>query len=296
MKRIKGQDVNLFIDEAVVAGSTSCTFTLTANTADAASKTDPGDGMWDNPEFQNYSWQMGNESFVTSAAGLQTLLQKVISGDAEVGVRFQVGMDVSFTGRAIITQLQVSASNGDKAQLSLSLEGCTPLASDDGMIDVVKQKTTPIKGKTMMLAMQTGSEYHTLAASTSHTLNVSVQTAEVTTKDDNDMGTYKEITGKSVSLSTENLVTVKERPTQVTGVTFSELMAKAMEGETVKLAFGYYSASLGKEAGNDADWGAANTVLLSGDFVCTSLSANGANKENATYSAEFSGKGMPTLA
>ena len=296
MERIKGQDVNLFIDEAVVAGSTSCTFTLSANTADAASKTDPGDGMWDNPEFQNYSWQMGNESFVTSAAGLQTLLQKVISGDAKVGVHFQVGADVSFSGTAIITQLQVSASNGDKAQLSLSLEGCTPLESEAGLIDLVQQKTTPIKGKAMMLAMQTDTAYHTFAASTSHTLTVSVQTAEVTTKDDNDMGTYKEITGKSVSLSTENLVTVKNRPSQVTGVTFSELMAKAMEGETVKLAFGYYSASIGKEAGSDADWGSANTVLLSGDFVCTSLSANGANKENSTYSAEFSGKGMPTLA
>jgi predicted secreted protein len=295
MKRIKGQDVNLFIDGAVVAGSTSCTFTLSANTADAASKTDPGDGMWDNPEFQNYNWQMGNESFVANVAGLQTLLQKVINGNAEVDVHFQVGDDVSMAGRAIITQLQVSAPNGEKVTLSLSLEGCTPLSGNAGQMDVAKAKISPIKGKAMMLAMQISSNYHTFAASTSHSLTVSVQTAETTTKDDNDMGTYKEATGKSVSLSTENLMTVKGSPSQVTGITFADMMAKMMAGETLKLAFGYYGTSIGAEAGADADWSAAETVLLSGDFVCTNLSANGANKENATYSAEFGGKGMPTV-
>ena len=293
IKRLKGQDVTLFIDDAIVAGSTSCSLTLTANTADAASKSDPGDGMWDNPEFQNYDWQMSNESYVVDIASLATLLNKVVNGDAIVDVQFQLWQDVWMAGKAIVTQLQVSAPNGDKAQLSLSLEGCTPLGTSEGLMDVERMKTSPIKGKALMLAMQTDTEFSTLAASTSHTLTVSVQTAETTTKDDNDMATYKEVTGKSVSLSTENLLVLKE---QETGVAYTDLYARMTVGETLKLAFGYYPESVGAAAGADADWGASQQVMLSGDFVCTNLTANGPNKENATYSAEFQGKGMPSVA
>lgn len=293
--RLKGQDVNLFIDNAIVAGSTSCSLTLTANTADAASKSDPGDGMWDNPEFQNYGWQMSNESYVVDIASLKTLLNKVVNGDATVDVQFQLWHDVSMVGKAIVTQLQVSAPNGDKAQLSLSLEGCTPLSTIEGVTDVEKMKTSPIKGKALMLAMQTDTEFSTLAASTSHTLTVSVQTAETTTKDDNDMATYKEVTGKSVSLSTENLLALREKETE-SGVAYTDLYARMTVGETLKLAFGYYPESVGAAAGADADWGASQQVMLSGDFVCTNLTANGPNKENATYTAEFQGKGMPSVA
>lgn len=293
--RLKGQDVNLFIDNAIVAGSTSCSLTLTANTADAASKSDPGDGMWDNPEFQNYGWQMSNESYVVDIASLKTLLNKVVNGDATVDVQFQMWHDVSMVGKAIVTQLQVSAPNGDKAQLSLSLEGCTPLSRSEGVTDVEKMKTSPIKGKALMLAMQTDTEFNTLAASTSHTLTVSVQTAETTTKDDNDMATYKEVTGKSVSLSTENLLALREKETE-SGVAYTDLYARMTVGETLKLAFGYYPESVGAAAGADADWGASKQVMLSGDFVCTNLTANGPNKENATYTAEFQGKGMPSVA
>jgi predicted secreted protein len=196
------------------------------------------------------------------------------------------------TGKAIVTQLQVSAPNGDKAQLSLSLEGCTPLSRNDAFMDVEKMKTIPIKGKALMLAMQTDTKFSTLAASTSHTLTVSVQTTETTTKDDNDRATYKEVTGKSVSLSTENLLLLKE---QESGVCFADLYSRMTVGDTLKLTFGYYPESVGAEAGADADWGASLQVMLTCDFFCSNLTANGPNKENATYTAEFQSKGMPTV-
>lgn len=296
MERIKGKDVNLFIDGATIAGSTSCTFTLTANTADGASKSDPGDGMWDNPEFTNYSWQTGNESFVVSTASLRTLLEKVIRGDATVDVSFQdTVFDIALQGKAIITQLQVSAPNGDKATLSLSLEGCTPLTVATDGFDAEYLTTTPLRGKALMLALQDADGvYRTLAASTSHSLTVSVQTAETTTKDDNDKSTYKEVTGKSVSLSTENLLATRQSAT-TRGVLFMDLLQPATNGDTLKLAFGYYADSVGHEAGADADWGASEDVLLTGDFICSSISANAAVKDNATYTAEFACKGMPIV-
>ena len=151
-KNIKGKDVNLLVDGQVVAASTSCTFTLTANTADAASKTDPGDGMWDNPEFTHYGWQMGNESFVTNAGTLASLLTKVISGDARVEALFQADTGLALKGQAIVTQLSVSATNGEKATLSLSLEGSSGLTTATSS-PVTKMATTKIDGKALMLAI-----------------------------------------------------------------------------------------------------------------------------------------------
>lgn len=289
-KRIKGKDVNLLVDGQVVAASTSCTFTLTANTADAASKTDPGDGMWDNPEFTHYGWQMGNESFVTDAAALASLLTKVISGDARVMVLFQAGTGLALKGQAIVTQLSVSAANGEKATLSLSLEGATSLTTATSS-SVSKMATTKIDGKALMLAIEGATDqYHTIAAAKSHTLTVSVQTADAATKDDQDGTLNKEVTGKSVSLSTENLVAL-EGTSDVTGLALPKLLTFAQQGSKVNARFGYYPASKGVASGSDEDWGDPEVVLVEGSFMCTSLNVNGAVKEDATYSAEFASCG-----
>lgn len=294
IEKIKGKNVNLLINGNPVAGSTSCTFALSANTADAASKSDPGDGMWDSPSVQNYSWTMSNESFVVGAGDLAVLLDTVINGDAVVDVHFQeANAVIGMAGKAVVTQLQVSASNGENVTLSLSLEGCTPLEIDTGAIDITPAKHSYIRGKALMVAVSEGEAWHTLGASTSHSLTVSVQTADITTKDDNDKGINKEATGKSISLSTENLLAVAAGGSD--SVLFVNLLSKAVEGKALKLMFGYYPNSIGNSVGESDDWGAASDVIVSGDFICTNLSINAPNKENATYSAEFSGQGMPTV-
>ena len=289
-KKIKGKDVNLLVDGQVVTASTSCTFTLTANTADAASKTDPGDGMWDNPEFTHYGWQMGNESFVTDAAALASLLTKVISGDARVEVLFQVDTDLVLKGQAIVTQLSVNATNGEKATLSLSLEGAAPLVKTSA-VTVTKSVTGKIDGKALMLALEsTSDEFHTVAAAISHTLTVSVQTADAGTKDDIDGVTRKEVTGKSVSLTTENMVALGAA-SDAKGVFLPKLLGWAEHGAKVAAKFGYYEASKGVASGSDEDWGDPGVVLVQGVFLCASLNINGAMKEDATYSAEFTSCG-----
>ena len=296
-KIIKGKDVNLFIDGAVVASSTSCQFTLTGNTADASAKDDPGNGEFDNPEFVNSSWTASNESFLVDVNHLLQLLNKTIAGDATVDVSFQIDGGLSAHGPAIISQLQLSAPNGDFAKLSLSLEGCGALSftSASGYVPSVANSAR-IKGKALMIALGDSSgEYHTLAASTSHTLSVSVQSSEVATKDDNDHYSKKEVTGKSISLSTENLVSVDMGGSDVTGIFLERMMSACSNGETLKMSFGYYAHAIGAPAGPDVDHGTGTPLLVYGDFLCTSININGANKENATYSAEFSGKGAPSV-
>lgn len=297
-KILKGKDVFIAVDGTPVAGSTLCSLTLTANTADAATKSDPGDGMWDRPMFSNYSWTMSNESFVVSIEGIQTLLQKVINGDGVVSVILQdryITPGMMFQGTAIITSLQISAPNNDKASISISLDGCGSLEPPaEGGFDMDFSSLKPLKGKSLMVALaDSAGHFHTLAASTSHSLTVNIQTSETTTKDDNDMVVYKEATGKSVSLSTENLVMLPEN--KITGVTFSDLMTKVTIGEEVSIAFGYYPESIGAEAGEAADWGTSSQTRVYGTFLCTSLNVNAAVKDNATYSAEFASIGDVSL-
>lgn len=298
-KYIKGKNVNLFVDGQTVAASTSCQFTLTGNTADAAAKSDPGNGMFDNPEFTHNSWTASNESFVVDVAYLLTLLDKVVNGNAEVEVTFQVSDKLSLTGRAIVSQIQLSAPNGDYAKLTLSLEGSGSLYKAAGIHTPQTITAARIKGKPLMVAIgDDNHEYHTLAASTSHTLSVSVQTAEVSTKDDNDLYSFKEVTGKSVSLSTDNLVsfsTDTDAPSDVTGIFMERLLAAVEAGETLKMSLGYYSNSVGAPAGSDVDHGTGTPLLVYGDFICTSVNVTGAVKDNATYTAEFTAKGAPSV-
>lgn len=292
IKYVKAKKVNLLVDGAAIQSSTSCTLALTANTADAASKTDPGDGMWDNPAFVSYSWTMGNESFVADIEALSSLLLKVINGDATLDVAIQDENNFYLEGSAIVTQLQLNAPNGDNATMSLSLEGLGPLnLLGSNVHDVVLQKTTPIKGRALMLALKLeGTSYRTIAGSTGHSLTVSLQTADVNTKDTYDMSVYKEVTGKSISLSTENLIAMSPGD----GVGVYGLMDVLMQGMPVEMSFGYYQDTSGAEA-PEQNWGEPSRLLVNGTFLVSSLSVNASNKDNATYSAEFSGQGAPTV-
>ena len=315
MAHLKGQHVNLLLKRGssygVIASSTNCSLDITANTADAAAKDDPGNGIFDNPEFTNYSWSASNESFIVDINYLAYLLDLVINGNGEVDMQFgndanYYGNKVAKQGRAIISSLTVDADNGDFAKLSLSLDGNGELTSLESPITVtpVSSILPKIKGKALMIAMRTGTgstpAWQTIACASSHKLTVSLNLNDITDKDYNDKTVLKEVTGKSVSLSTENLIdNVGTAPT--TGTGFQKLYDLITNGTPVKVAFGYYPSSIGQSIHNGTGthangWGDPETTLLEGDFIVTSLSTSGANKEDATFSAEFKNKGAVTVA
>ena len=314
MAHLKGQHVNLLLKRGssygVIASSTNCSLDITANTADAAAKDDPGNGIFDNPEFTNYSWSASNESFIVDINYLAYLLDLVINGNGEVDMQFgnnaNYGNKFAKQGRAIISSLTVDAANGDFAKLSLSLDGNGELTSLESPITVtpVSSILPKIKGKALMIAMRTGTgstpAWQTIACASSHKLTVSLNLSDITDKDYNDKTVIKEVTGKSVSISTENLIdNVGPAPTPGTGI--QKLYDLITNGTPVKVAFGYYPNSIGQSIHNgtgthDNGWGDPETTLLEGDFIVTSLSTSGANKEDATFSAEFQNKGAVIVA
>ena len=58
-KSLNGKDLMLWIEDKVVALSTSCKISLAANTVDSATK---DDGFWDAAEIGNMNWSATNES------------------------------------------------------------------------------------------------------------------------------------------------------------------------------------------------------------------------------------------
>lgn len=311
MAHLKGQNVNLLLKSGSayipIAASTSCDLNIQANTEEAAAKDDPGNGLFGNPEFVNYSWSMSNESFIVEIEYLASLLDKVINGDATFDVQYQIGASadnevITKKGSAIVSSLSVDASNGSFAKVTLSLEGNGELTS--GTYTVIANPTTiasRIKGKALMLAVKDGANWKTFACATSHKLTVNIGLSDVTDKDYNDKSVLKEITDKSVSLTTDNLIDNIGKTAPSHGAKLSYLYNAITSGTTLEMQFGYYPDSIGQsvhtsEAQTQYGYAAPDKVLVSGKFICTNLSQNGSNKEDATFSAEFTNKGAVTVS
>lgn len=293
------------LNDSVIASSTNCSLDITANTADAAAKDDPGQGIFDNPEFTNYSWAASNESFIVNITYLAYLLNIVINGNGQVD--FEFGNTHAYAnnfhklGKAIITSLTVDAANGDFAKLTLSFEGNGELTSSSDPLEVSPAASIlpKIKGKALMIALKETSGWKTIACSSSHKLTVTLSVSDVTDKDYNDKAVLKEVTGKSVSLSTENLI--EDNSTKpIAGTGIQKLYELITTGTTAKMLFGYYPESIGQtihgKGTEEAGWGGPGTTLLEGDFLVSSLSNNGQNKEDSTFSAEFTSKGAVTVS
>ena len=293
---IKGQSVHLLIDvsgaKQLIAASTSCDLSVTVNSTDAAAKDDVGQ-IWDNPIPTTSEWSMTNESFICDIAFLRMLLDKVVNGNAKISIKWLVTNVLSYTGEAIVSSLKVTAPAEGYATLSLSLDGCTPLTADSQTRPVTLPDATParIKGKPLMVYFSGGgNKCSTICAATSHTLSISCQTASVLTKDDNEKQVLKEVTGKSISLTTENLVEIHSEPTTMIEWSAVNTLNLALSSPSGKhMTFGYFADSIGNDVETGGEKGSWKNpeAIIEGDFMVSSFSMTAPNKENVTYSVEF---------
>lgn len=145
-----------------------------------------------------------------------------------------------------------------------------------------------IKGKKLMVFISTdnGTTYQSIAYATSHSFKTSASTISVSTKDDGDFenGRWEnpELDVYSWSLTTENLFSLSGQ-----GHSFSDIMDIYLTGRPVMLKFDIGDDVKPSEAG----WESSDNVLISGTALITSLDVNAPNGDNASYTAEFTGKG-----
>lgn len=144
-----------------------------------------------------------------------------------------------------------------------------------------------IKGDNLMLF---NAEGRSIALATSHTLSISADTADINTKDHGIWGST-EVNKINWEISTENLYSVES---------FDNLFTTMMSRTPVDIYFGLKS-----ETGNgtvdedgtpittgstDKTWTKANGSYKGKAYI-TSLTANAASGDNATFSATFTGVG-----
>lgn len=310
VNHLKGRDVNLLLDlnggsaYAPVAASTSCEFQVSVQTEETQAKDDPGNGEWAAPSSTYYEWTGGNESYLVDISHLFALIDKVINGDATVGVQFQTPGKYTnqcvWKGLAIITSLEITGAVDEKATIKISLEGASELTQGTFVnIQPAASIQEKIAGKALMIAIKERNEWNTILCSTSHSLSISVETEDVRDKDHNDKAVHKTVKSRSVTMSSESLIPADDNADLAdTGADY--IMGLMLAGNLFRLAFGYYPTSIGQDVDavspTKRSWGDPSNTLLEGDFLCTSFTpASGENGEDSKMSAEFSSVGKVTV-
>lgn len=142
-KTIKGKDLMIFIAGAATAAATSHKLSLKADTSDTASK---DSGMWDESEVAKMSWDASADALVSfdadsnSYEAMYDAMLAAVPVDIIVGVPANqgnvmpdggwtapTGTQIRYTGKALITSVDLTAGNGDNATMSVSLKGVGPL-------------------------------------------------------------------------------------------------------------------------------------------------------------------------
>lgn len=136
---IKGRNLMCFIGEAAsckaIAYATTHTLSITGETTDISSK---DHGIYGAVDVNKVTWEISSENLFTTedfstlfnlmTAGTQVTLQWGINKDAslpvDTGTMWTIDQTKGYyTGKAVITSLQVNANNGETATFSVTFTG-----------------------------------------------------------------------------------------------------------------------------------------------------------------------------
>lgn len=143
--------------------------------------------------------------------------------------------------------------------------------------------TQIVKGRDLMLFNREG---HSYAYATNHTLTVTAETTDISSKDHGIWGA-SEVSRYTWEITSENLFTSEG---------FDEMFDQMMTGQKIKVRFGL-KVEQTDFTKNVADgdttlpYWTGRDVYYEGDVIVTSLTANAANGDNATFSVTLTGTG-----
>ena len=137
-KTVLGKDLMLFVDGKTLALATSCKLGLSAETIDTQSK---DSGIWTEKSVKKLSWNCSSENLFSADAdinGYDKLFGMMIArtaipivfgipANAESDELPSTGWSIpsgkSYSGKVIVTGLDLNAPDGDKATFSATFEG-----------------------------------------------------------------------------------------------------------------------------------------------------------------------------
>lgn len=136
-----------------------------------------------------------------------------------------------------------------------------------------------IKGQNFRMMMATGSSDtpQCIAVATSCQLHIAANLEDSSTKDDTGAWANQEVVGKSWDASVDALVSVE---TDATGKNFDDIMS--LVGTEVTIQFSVTNGDKNRTV---------KDALAIGKAILNDLSITAANKQNSTYTAQFTGVG-----
>lgn len=299
---LKGQNLRILIKESnpvplhCVAMATSCTVTLTGNTEDASHKDITG--MAATPTIVSKSWSIQVDSLNVSDAA--AMLSQIKSGqpftvmfDETAGTNNQRPEQAAFarTGQAYLSDITFNFNNRENSAKSIQLTGTGALERVATIESQVVNVNAYTKGQFVRLFLGSDNSAvpaKVIAAAMQLSLHVSLTLEDATTKDTTGDWVIQEPTAISYDISTTALVRT------------TETISSAVQAQALADVEEIYEAS------TPVRWQIANTsgdnqrtkdtTIASGSCIITQLTINGANRQNADYTAQLTGYGELIVA
>lgn len=142
-KAVLGKDFMLFVNGKALALATSCKLSISTETIDTQSK---DSGIWTEKDIKKLSWNGSSENLFSADEGISgydTLVDLMLKRqpvEAKFGI--PANADASevpsggwslpaafYSGKVLVTSLELNAPDGDKATFSATFEGTGALTS-----------------------------------------------------------------------------------------------------------------------------------------------------------------------
>lgn len=275
-----------------IAMATGCTITLTGNAEDASHKDITG--MASAQAIVSKAWSVQVDSLdVTNAnlflAAIHTGNPITVMWDETSTTDNQTVSGATFarTGQAYISDVALNFNNRENSAKSVQFTGT-------GALEKISTTPTvsvmPIEGLTkgqfvrlFLSSDNTTTPAAVIAAAMQLSFHVSVTLEDATTKDTTGDWVIQEPTAISYDISTTALVRSDETITSsTTGQDLSSIEDIFEAGTPVKWAIANVSGANQRTKG---------TTIVSGSAIITQLTLNGPNRQNADYTAQFTGYG-----
>ena len=139
-KKIKGQELMLFVNGKSIAYATNHTLNLSAELADVSNK-DEGSGDWKVQEVKQMSWEATTENLYSvdgydslfTLMTAKTPITAVFAPKTETDINVPSGgtwtASVGYTGQVIINSISVNAQVGDYATFTVNFTGVGALTA-----------------------------------------------------------------------------------------------------------------------------------------------------------------------
>lgn len=303
MATLKGQNFRILIYDStaskykVVGMSTNCVVTLNTNVDDGGTKDDVG--LAAKPVVVSKSWQVQVESLDVSDAGamltaLKSLTPFTLIWDEVSTTDNQSPVaDTGFarTGQAYLSDATFTFNDRENSSKNLQFSGCGAIDTLDATPTIQAISAgSYTKGQFVRLFLNTNNASaptSVIAAAKQLSLHVSLPLEDATTKDTDGDWIVQEPTALNYDISTTALMRSNDTIISAVGSLYLATIEEIYESVSpVKWQIANVSGDNNRTKGS---------VIASGSVIIQTLTLNGPNRQNATYTAQLQGYGAYTV-